>query len=276
MSNARYHAVAALLVAVLLLPTLISGVTQQQRDSLQVPPPPSRRPSPSPTNDAPNREFTFVRLVYDSPHSPYQYSFGGAWKIDFPDADQHFVKGIREWAGTNLRVSSTPIQLRATDERLFQYPLVYIVEPGHMELSDEEAASLREYLLRGGFLFLDDFHGEREWQRAQEQLRMILPEYKIIDLPLSHSIFHSYFDLDQVVQVPGWAALIHGVTYERDGVVPHYMGVEDENGRLMIFMTRNCDLGDAWEWINDRRYPAQYGVMAYKIGMNVVIYAMSH
>src|SRR5687767_14559268 len=123
MSNVRYHAVAALLVAVLLLPTLISGVTQQQRDSLQVPPPPSRRPSPSPTDDAPNREFTFVRLVYDSPHSPYQYSFGGAWKIDFPEADQHFVKGIREWAGTNLRVSSTPLQLRATDERLFQYPL---------------------------------------------------------------------------------------------------------------------------------------------------------
>ena len=145
-----------------------------------------------------------------------------------------------------------------------------------MELSDEEAASLREYLLRGGFLFLDDFHGEREWQRAQEQLRMILPEYKIIDLPLSHSIFHSYFDLDQVVQVPGWASLIHGVTYEKGGVTPRYMGIEDKNGRLMIFLTRNCDLGDAWEWINDPRYPVQYGVVAYKIGMNVVTYAMSH
>ena len=276
MYSARYHAVAALLVAVLFLPALISGVTQQQRDSLPVSTPSRRRPSPSPTDDAPSREFTFVRLVYDSPHSPYQYTFGGAWRIDFPEADQHFVEGIREWAGTNLRVSSSPVQLRATDERLFHYPLVYIVEPGHMELSDEEAASLREYLLRGGFLFLDDFHGEREWQHAQQQLRMILPEYKINDLPLSHSIFHSYFDLDQVVQVPGWAALIHGVTYERDGVTPHYMGVENENGRLMVFMTRNCDLGDAWEWINDRRYPAQHGVMAYKIGMNVVIYAMSH
>ena len=276
MFNARYHAVAALLVAVLFLPALISGVTQQQRGSLQVPPAPSRRPNPSLNDDAPAREFTFVRLVYDSPHSPYQYSFGGAWKIDFPEADQHFVEGIREWAGTNLRISSRPIQLRATDERLFQYPLVYIVEPGHMELSNEEAAALREYLLRGGFLFLDDFHGEREWQHAQQQLKMILPEYKINDLPLSHSIFHSYFDLDQVVQVPGWAALIHGVTYERDGVTPHYMGVENENGRLMVFMTRNCDLGDAWEWINDHRYPAQYGVRAYKIGVNVVIYAMSH
>src|SRR5688500_20314063 len=140
MSNARYHAVAALLVAVLFLPTLIPGVTQQQRDSLQVPPP-SRRPSPSPTNDAPNREFTFVRLVYDSPHSPYQYTFGGAWSIDFPEADQHCVEHTREWAGTNLRVSSRPIHLRATDERLFPYPLADIVKPGHMQLFTGAAPS---------------------------------------------------------------------------------------------------------------------------------------
>ena len=79
-----------------------------------------------------------------------------------------------------------------------------------------------------------------------------------------------------MVQVPGVAALIHGVTYEKGGVTPHYMGVEDKNGRLMIFLTRNCDLGDAWEWINDSRYPAQYGLVAYKIGINVVIYGMSH
>jgi len=275
MSNARNHPVAALLVALVLLPTLISGSRQHQRDPFQEPTT-SGRPTRSFTDEASGREFTFVRLVYDSPHSPYNYSFGGAWRVDFPEADVNFVKGIREWAGTNLRVSTDPIQLRATDERLFHYPLVYIVEPGHMELSDEEAAALREYLMRGGFLFLDDFHGEREWQHAQEQLRMILPEYNINDLPLSHSIFHSYFDLDQVVQVPGWAALLQGVTYEKGGVTPHYMGVENKNGRLMVFMTRNCDLGDAFEWINDPRYPAQYGVMAYKIGMNVVIYAMSH
>jgi len=276
MSNARHHAVAALFVAVVLLPALISGAREQQRRAVQNPTT-SGRPSPSPTDDLSSREFTFVRLTYDSPHSPYNYSYGGAWRVDFPEADEHFVKGIREWAGTNLRVSSSAIQLRATDERIFQYPLVYIVEPGHMELTEEEAASLREYLRRGGFLFLDDFHGEREWRRAQEQLRMVLPEYKINDLPLSHPIFHSYFDLDAVVQVPGVAALVKGVTYERiDSVTPHYMGIENENGRLMVFMTRNCDLGDAWEWINDRRYPALYGVMAYKIGMNVVIYAMSH
>jgi hypothetical protein len=287
MFTGRYHAFATFLVAVLLLPALISSTTQPQREPVQAPttrsrpspaqgPPARSRPGPSLAGDPSSREFTFVRLVYDSPYSPYNYGFGGAWRVDFPEADVNFVNGLREWAGTNLRVSSTPIQLRATDERLFQYPLVYIVEPGHMELTDEEAASLREYLMRGGFLFLDDFHGEREWQHAQEQLRMILPDYAIKDLPLSHSIFHSYFDVESVVQVPGWAALIHGVTYEKGGVTPHYSGIENENGRLMVFMTRNCDLGDAWEWVNDSHYPAQHGVMAYKIGINVVIYAMSH
>jgi hypothetical protein len=226
--------------------------------------------------DGSSGEFAFVRIVYDSPHSPYNYAFGGAWRVDFPQADWHFIEGLHDWAGTNLRVSARPLQLRATNQRLFDYPFAYIVEPGHMELTEEDAAALREYLRRGGFLFLDDFHGEVEWQRVREQLKMILPGYEAKDLPTTHPIFHSYFDLDGVVQVPGVAALVQGVTYEKGGVTPHYMGVEDENGRLMIFLTRNCDLGDAWEWINDSRYPAQYGLVAYKVGINVVIYAMSH
>jgi len=125
---------------------------------------------------------------------------------------------------------------------MFNYPFAYIVEPGHMELTQEDAASLREYLLRGGFLFLDDFHGEVEWQvewqRALAQLKMIPPQYEPKDLPTLHAIFHSYFDLDGVVQVPGVAALAQGVTYEKGGVIPHYMGIEDKNGRLVIFTTQ--------------------------------------
>ena len=266
------------LLAFLLLPILIPTAGQQRlegfgRGTVKSP----ARPSHLPTSGGElGEEFTFARVVYDSPHSPYNDSFGGAWRVDFPEADENFITGVREWAGTNLRLSARPVQLRVTDERLFDYPLAYIVEPGHMELSDHEAASLREYLMRGGFLFLDDFHGEAEWQRAREQLKKVLPEYEIKDLPLTHPIFHSYFDLDRVVQVPGVAALIQGVTYEKGGVTPHYMGVENRDGRLMIFMTRNCDLGDAWEWINDSHYPMRYGVVAYKVGVNVIIYAMSH
>jgi len=266
-----------LLLAAVPLLTLLPGTGQQRLSGWQrgVTSPAARR------NRAPNGvdrpgEFTFVRVVYDSPHSPYNTWFGGAWRVDFPEADVNFMEGIHLWAGTNLLLASNPVHLRATDQRLFDYPFAYIVEPGHMELSDADAAALREYLLRGGFLFLDDFHGEIEWDHARQEVKKIFPEYEIKDLPLSHPIFHSYFDLDQVVQVPGVAALVQGVTYEKGGVTPHYMGVENKNGRLMIFLTRNCDLGDAWEWINDPRYPAQYGLVAYKVGINVVIYAMSH
>jgi hypothetical protein len=275
-SITRRQAVAAFLLAFLVLVTLLRGVGQQPLSGFEDSNPTSRyHPTALPATSKNRGEFTFARVVYDSPHSPYNQWFGGAWRVDFPEADENFTEGIHAWAGTNLRLSR-PVQLRATDQRLFDYPFAYIVEPGHMELSDTDAAALREYLMRGGFLFLDDFHGEIEWQRAREQVRKILPEYEIKDLPLTHPIFHSYFDVNQVIQVPGVAALIHGVTYEKGGVTPHYMGVENKDGRLMIFLTRNCDLGDAWEWINDSRYPAQYGLIAYKIGMNVIVYAMSH
>jgi hypothetical protein len=278
MFRTRRRAVTLLLLFVLLLLALISAAGQRRVEwfrggAISPLPHPGRLPT---GGDGSIGEFTFVRAVYDSPHSPYNRAYGGAWRVDFPEADAHFVTGVREWAGTNLRVSSHTEQLRVTDERLFDYPLVYVVEPGHMELSDEEAASLREYLLRGGFLFLDDFHGEAEWERVRGQLKKVLPEHEIKDLPLTHPVFHSYFDIDEVIQVPGVASLVRGVTHEKGGVTPHYMGVEDENGRLMIFLTRNCDLGDAWEWINDPRYPVRYGLVAYKVGVNVVTYAMSH
>ena len=275
MSKLRHRLVVPLILVVLLLPFLMPVAGQQQQaDRFQGDPFPSH-PRKFTDGDWPG-EYTFARIVYDSPHSPYNRWFGGAWRVDYPEADYNFMMGIREWAGSNLHLSGRPVQIRPTDERLFDYPFAYIVEPGHMELSDEDAAALREYLMRGGFLMLDDFHGEYEWQHAQGEIKKILPEYEIKDLPLTHPIFHSYFDLDGVVQVPGIAALIQGVTYEKGGVTPHYMGVENKNGRLMIFLTRNCDLGDAWEWINDSRYPAQYGMVAYKVGMNVITYAMSH
>ncbi len=215
-----------------------------------------------------------MRAIYHSPYSPY--GRGGSWTVDFPEADNHFSLGIREWAGTNLNVSAQPVQLELMDERLFDYPLIYFVEPGFLELSPEEAARLREYIMRGGFIFFDDFWGEAEWQNVQEQLKKALPEYQIKDLPLNHPVFHSYLDIEEVVQVPNIYNAQRGITSEKGGVVPHYMGIEDKDGRLVVFIARNCDLGDAWEWINDARYPVKYGLAAYKVGINVVIYAMSH
>jgi len=222
-------------------------------------------------------EFTFIRTIYDSPNWGYGYRRGrGAWATDYPEADNNIIVGLREWAGTNLKIAARPEALEIMDDRIFDYPILYAVEPGFMELSDEQALRLREYIMRGGFFMVDDFWGEAEWENVQEQFHKILPEYEIKDLPLSHPIFHSYLDIEEVVQVPNVYNAQRGVTSEKGGIVPHYMGVENKDGRLVAFVSRNCDLGDAWEWINDPVYPVKYGLPAYKVGINVVIYAMSH
>jgi hypothetical protein len=241
--------------------------------------PPRRQPpdtSPPASGPAsPSGEFTFTRMMYSSPYS-YGRRWGGAWATDYPEADDHFITGIREWAGTNLNVSARPERVEIMDERLFDFPLIYFVEPGFMELSDEEAARLREYVARGGFMFFDDFWGEAEWQNVTEQMKKVFPEYEAKELPLTHPIFHSYLDIEEVVQVPNIGNAIRGITSEKGGVTPYYMGIENKEGRLVAFFARNSDLGDAWEWINDSRYPVRYGLAAYKVGINVVIYAMSH
>jgi hypothetical protein len=233
---------------------------------------PVRRPNPPASEKG--AEFTFVRAIFRSPLSGWRR---GSWATDFPEADYHFIAGIRFWSGATLRISPTPVQMRIMDDKLFQYPLIYFVEPGYMEMSQEEAERLREYTRRGGFLFLDDFWGDYEWDVVRRQLREVFPKLPVEDLPLTHAVFHNYFDIDEVVQVPGIGSwLRRGVTHEKGGIIPHYMGVHDESGRLVAFVARNCDLGDAWEWINDPSYPLKYGLAAYRLGINVVTYAMTH
>ena len=265
----------ALLLAAVLIPTVGQRPFDEFGNFRQ-----RRRPTSAPTEPGASfGEFTFVRTIYQSPTRGYgrrSYYGGGTWTTDYPEADNNFIVGLREWAGTNLKIAPRPEALEILDDRLFDYPIIYIVEPGFMDLSNEQAARLREYILRGGFIFLDDFWGEYEWQNVQAQFHKILPEYEIKDLPLSHPIFHSYLDVEEVVQVPNVYNAQRGITSEKGGVVPHYMGMENKDGRMVAFLARNCDLGDAWEWINDPAYPVKYGLPAYKVGINVVIYAMSH
>lgn len=263
-------AVCSILLCLLLIPTLAQNPFDDYRNFRQRPTlvrPEATGPSFG--------EFTFIRTIYDSPYGSYRRR--GMWAVDFPEADNNLIVGLREWAGTNLKIASRPDQIPIMDDRLFDYPLIYFVEPGFLELSPEQAARLREYLNRGGFIYFDDFWGEYEWENVQEQFHRINPEFEIKDLPLSHPIFHSYLDVEEVVQIPNiMNAIRGGDTSEKGGIVPHYMGIEDKNGRMVAFISRNCDMGDAWEWINDPRYPAKYGLPAYKVAINVIIYAMSH
>src|SRR5215216_2779891 len=189
-----------ILPLLLLTAVLIPTVGQRPFDDFR-----RRPPSKAVADGASFGEFTFVRTIYDSPSRGYgrrSYYGGGTWTTDYPEADNNFIVGLREWAGTNLKIAPRPEALEILDDRVFDYPIIYVVEPGFMDLSSEQAVRLREYIMRGGFIFLDDFWGEYEWQNVQEQFQKIVPEYEIKDLPLSHPIFHSYLDVEEVVQVP--------------------------------------------------------------------------
>ena len=268
----RRLGVSILLLLLLIVPTLAQDPFSGYRGGYQRPTlirPEATGPSYG--------EFTFIRTIYDSPN----YGFGGrrgrgSWATDYPEADNNIIVGLREWAGTNLKIAARPEQIPIMDDRLFDYPIIYFVEPGFLELSDEQAARLREYVARGGFMYFDDFWGVYEIANLETQLHKVWPDRKIHDLPLSHPIFHSYLDIDEILQVPNIYNAQRGVTAEKGGTVPHRMGVEDERGRLVCFISFNTDMGDAWEWINDPSYPAKYGLHAYKSAINVIIYAMSH
>jgi hypothetical protein len=217
-------------------------------------------------------EFTFVRIVYTG-LGPWGYY--KAWYTDWPKSDRQFILGVRRL--TDIRVAEQGKTVSLTDPAIFRYPFLYSVECGHWNLTDAEAAGLREYLKRGGFLFCDDFWGSWEWDNFQQNISRALPGAKIEELPLSHPVFHSYYDINQILQVPNVGnALYSNQTSEQDGIVPHCRGILDENGRLAVIINWNTDLGDAWEWADLPGFPAKYSTYAYKIGINAIVYAMSH
>jgi len=206
----------------------------------------------------------------------------GAWMTDAWEADYKFMWGIQRL--TNVRLYMEPHPLPILSQDLFKYPYIYAVEVGQMELSDEDAARIREYLLRGGFLHCDDFWGLRQFAQFREQMRKVFPDRPMQELPITHEIFHNFFDIKKVTQVPnvrnGEAWKLTGgraPTWEQpDDTEPRVFGISDDAGRLMVVITYNSDLGDAWEWMDDPDYPAEFTGYAYRFGMNAIIYAMTH
>ena len=217
------------------------------------------------------REYTFARLIYPS------YGWREMWTTDYPKADHQFLQGLRGWVQSLLAISGQPIAISMHDPKLYDYPFLYAVEPGFMELNENDAGALREYILRGGFFMIDDFWGEREWQNVQLQMKKIFPEHEIQELPLTHPLFHCYFDIEEVVQVPNVSNWVYShQTAEKGGFVPHYEGIIGENGRVLVLIARNTDNGDAWEWIDEPRYALKFGLAAYRLGANAIVYSMTH
>jgi len=198
------------------------------------------------------------------------------WGMDYPGADCKFMGGIHRLTG--LRVHPHPNVVDIMDDDLFKFPYAYIVEPGGMDLTTLEAERLREYLLRGGFLHVDDFWGLWERTNFAIQMRKVFPDRELKPLPLSHEIFHTFFDIEEIIQVPGQrAGCDGGPTWESpDDRSPAIYGISDDAGRVMVVVTYNSDLGDAWEYMDLPCYPVKYSGQAYRLGMNFIVYAMTH
>ena len=219
-------------------------------------------------------EFHFARLVYrNSPYSRRGYGRGrGAWTTDWPDAEYHLMQGIGRFTHIDLAEVDPDgdggrfIQL--VDDRVFDYPWLYAVEVGQWLLDESEAKILREYLDRGGFLMVDDFWGENEWAIFVDSMRRVFPDKRIEELGEEHELLHVLYDLNQRTQIPGRG----GPRPEK----PHWRGIFDDDGRLMVAINFNMDMGDAWEHADDPRYPEPMTALAYRFAVNYLIYTMTH
>ena len=221
-----------------------------------------------PKNDT--NQFVFARLIYNGRIPGYYKN----WYTDYPEAGVHLIQGIKRL--TNIDVADQERVVPINDPSLFKYPLIYTSEPEQMVLTDADAAILREYLQRGGFWILDDFWGTSEWEAMEEQMRKILPKAEIKDIPRDHEIFHVMYDIDKLVQVPSLAYIYTGITFEKDGFEAECKGIWDEHGRLMVVINHNTDLGDAYEWADEPRYANIFGGYAYRMAMNMIVYALTH
>jgi hypothetical protein len=227
--------------------------------------------------------FNFCRIILsESPDGD-----GGNWSVDYPRADVNLSIRLSEL--TRTRISRDPsgepnhVLLRLTDDLMFQCPFIMMTEVGSVHFSPAEAERLRAYLLKGGFLWADDFWGSWAWEIWAREIGKVLPpsEYAIVDLPLTHPIFHQQFDLKRVIQIPSigmWQSL-GGGTSERgaDSVEPHARAIFDKHGRMMVFITHNTDFGDAFEQeAADPQYFYTFSVEGYEMGINILLYALTH
>ena len=270
----RKAGIAALLAVSLLIPTNLWGQGWRDfDDDVQA----SAEPFPQ-------NCFTFCRIQFDS----YSGRRGGwrKWRTDYPESDYNFTLRLSQL--TSIEVNKHPDGtirhdiVRLDQPELRNYPFIYMIEVGNITLAEPEREGLRNYLLRGGFLMVDDFWGEEEWQNWVYEFDQVLPpeEYPRFEIPLDHPIYHMVFDVKEAPQVPSinnWYST--GLSFEQyDAQTPHYWGVNDKEGRLMAIICHNTDLGDGWEREGENQeYFKEFSVKkAYPMGINIVVYAMTH
>ncbi len=227
----------------------------------------------------PEAEFHLARMIYRTTGGGGSHGFREPWwAIDYPLAEEHFLPALRRM--TTISVADDSRHLAVTSSRIFEYPFLFMQQPGrgYWDPNSEEAARLREYLLRGGFLLIDDFHGERDWSIFEPAMKRVFPDRPIVEIPETDSLLHVFFDLDPKIQIPGkrhvrsWGSEL---AVQMQGPL-HRRGIYDDDGRLMVAMNFNMDMGDSWEHADDPGYPGTMTAQGYRLGTNYIIYAMTH
>jgi len=217
------------------------------------------------------KEWVFARLAYDGGGGRW----GSRWAVDYPRAEYHFSQAVERLTRIDVRADGHVVS--PNSDELFNYPWLYAVEVGSWAFSDDQAARMREYLLRGGFLMVDDFHGEYEWQVFVEGLRTIFPDRPIEDIPADDPIYSTPYVIGERIQVPGPGYMGSGMMYERqDGVIPHWRGVRDAAGRWMVLISHDIDYGEGWEQADNPAYPQPFTRQAYEVAVDYLIYSMTH
>lgn len=229
-------------------------------------------PAEDPPDAWEQTEFAFARLRYRSNRDRGGY-YRSRWGIDANKSDRQFIVALRRLSRVHARSVEQIVDI-ATDD-LYDWPWLYAVGIGDWTLTDEHARRLRNFFDRGGFLMVDDFHNGREWASFMAGVNRIMPNAQMVELNNNDAIFHTVYDLSERFRVPG-LNVVHGDQIERGGIYPHWRAILDERGRVIIAICFNMDLGDAWEWADIPEYPEKYASLAFRIGVNYVIYSMTH
>jgi hypothetical protein len=217
------------------------------------------------------KEWTFARLAYDGGGSRR----GNGWAVDYPRAEYHFSGAVTRL--TRVDVHPDGHVVRPDSDEIFDYPWLYAVEVGSWSFTDSQARRMREYLLRGGFLMVDDFHGEYEWGTFVAGMRSVFPDRPIENIQAEDVVYQMPYEIAERLQVPGPRYMQNGLTFERaDGVDPHWRGIRDSEGRWMVMISHNIDYGEGWEQADNPAYPVPFTHQAYEVAVNYLIYAMTH
>lgn len=220
-------------------------------------------------------EFVIGRLMY--PGGGGNWLRGGtSWAVDYPKGDRTLAAVLRRFTRIDVRSVEQPVNLDYGDD-VFYWPFLIVGLAGNWNLSDAQVAKLREYLLRGGFLYADSFFGSYDWIGFTAGMSRVFPDRAIIDLPSDHEILHIVHDLSELphTQIPHRGSLGRG-GYLGDGAVPHWRGIEDDRGRLMVMIGFNNDTPDSWQWADDPYYPAEAANLGLRVGVNIAAYVLTH